>query len=185
MLNFVFSPNVLLGFILGSSVIILYFLRLVKPEVARDEDIFFATIGLLYSGILVIHGWRLDPILLFSQVLVITAVLAAGWENIRLRGVLAMLALRDIEENKKTILIEKVKLEKELLDLDLVDRVYPSDANFFLVEVKDANSVYQSLVDQKIVVRNRNQIVRNCIRITVGSPAENQQLINALKTIEL
>ncbi|EJK54087.1 hypothetical protein THAOC_26357 [Thalassiosira oceanica] len=63
MLNFVFSPNVLLGFILGSSVIILYFLRLVKPEVARDEDIFFATIGLLYSGILVIHGWRLDPIL--------------------------------------------------------------------------------------------------------------------------
>ena len=101
MLNFVFSPNVLLGFILGSSVIILYFLRLVKPEVARDEDIFFATIGLLYSGILVIHGWRLDPILLFSQVLVITAVLAAGWENISLRGVLAMLALRDIEENKK------------------------------------------------------------------------------------
>mgnify|MGYP000008454184 FL=1 len=71
------------------------------------------------------------------------------------------------------------------MDLDLVDRVYPSDANFFLVEVKDANSVYQSLVDQKIVVRNRNQIVRNCIRITVGSPAENQQLINALKTIEL
>jgi len=61
---------------------------------------FFATIGLLYSGILIIHGWRLDPILLFSQVLVITAVLA-GWENIRLRGVLAMLALRDIEENKK------------------------------------------------------------------------------------
>ena len=88
MLNFVFSPNVLLGFILGSSVIILYFLRLVKPEVARDEDIFFATIGLLYSGILVIHGWRLDPILLFSQVLVITAVLAAGWENIRLRGLI-------------------------------------------------------------------------------------------------
>jgi len=40
MLNFIFSPNVLLGFILGSSVIILYFLRLVKPEVARDEDIF-------------------------------------------------------------------------------------------------------------------------------------------------
>ena len=40
MLNFVFSPNILLGFILGSSVIILYFLRLVKPEVARDEDIF-------------------------------------------------------------------------------------------------------------------------------------------------
>ena len=101
MINIGFGPNILLGLILGFGVVLLYFLRVVKPEVARDEDIFFATIGLLYSGILVIHGWRLDPILLFSQVLVITAVLAAGWENIRLRGVLAMLALRDIEENKK------------------------------------------------------------------------------------
>ena len=102
MINIGFGPNILLGFILVLGVILLYFLRVVKPEVARDEDIFFATIGLLYSGILVIHGWRLDPILLFSQVLVITAVLAAGWENIRLRGVLSMLALRDLEENKKS-----------------------------------------------------------------------------------
>ena len=101
MINIGFGPNIFLGLILGFGVVLLYFLRIVKPEVARDEDIFFATIGLLYSGILIIHGWRLDPILLFSQVLVITAVLAAGWENIRLRGVLAMLALRDIEENKK------------------------------------------------------------------------------------
>ena len=92
MLNFVFSPNVLLGFILGSSVIILYFLRLVKPEVARDEDIFFATIGLLYSCILMVHGWRLDPILLFGQVLIIVTVLVAGWENIRLRGLIANMA---------------------------------------------------------------------------------------------
>jgi hypothetical protein len=61
----------------------------VKPEIARDEDIFFSTIGLLYSCILMVHGWRLDPILLFSQVLIITTVLVAGWENIRLRGLVA------------------------------------------------------------------------------------------------
>ncbi len=101
MINFSFGPNIFLGILVSFGVLILYFLRNVKPEVARDEDIFFATLGLLYSGILVIHGWRLDPILLFSQVLVITAVLAAGWENIRLRGILAMIALRDIEDNKK------------------------------------------------------------------------------------
>ena len=101
MINIGFGPNIILGFILGFGVTLLYLLRLVKPEVARDEDIFFATLGLLYSGILIIHGWRLDPILLFSQVLVITAVLAAGWENIRLRGVLAIIALRDIENNNK------------------------------------------------------------------------------------
>jgi hypothetical protein len=69
MINFSFGPNIFLGIIVSFGVLILYFLRNVKPEVARDEDIFFATIGLLYSCILMVHGWRLDPILLFSQVL--------------------------------------------------------------------------------------------------------------------
>ena len=103
MLNFVFSPNVLLGFILGSSVIILYFLRLVKPEVARDEDIFFATINLLYSCILIVHGWRLDPILLFSQVLIITSLIVAGWENIRLRGLLSNIAKFKYKQQDKKL----------------------------------------------------------------------------------
>jgi hypothetical protein len=88
MINFSFGPNIFLGIILSFGVLVLYFLRNVRPEVARDEDIFFATIGLLYSCILIIHGWRLDPILLFSQVLIITIVLVAGWENIRLRGLI-------------------------------------------------------------------------------------------------
>ena len=88
MINFSFGPNIFLGMIVTFGVLILYFLRNIKPEVARDEDIFFATIGLLYSSILIIHGWRLDPILLFSQVLIITTVLVTGWENIRLRGLI-------------------------------------------------------------------------------------------------
>lgn len=92
MINIGFSPNIFLGLVLGFGVILLYFLRVVKPEVARDEDIFFTTIGLLYSCILMVHGWRLDPILLFSQVLIITSLLVAGWENIRLRGLLANIA---------------------------------------------------------------------------------------------
>ena len=89
MINIGFGPNIILGFILGFGVILLYLLRIVKPEIARDEDIFFATIGLLYSCILIVHGWRLDPILLFSQVLSILSLLVAGWENIRLRGLLS------------------------------------------------------------------------------------------------
>ena len=88
MINFSFGPNIFLGILVTFGVLILYFLRNIKPEVARDEDIFFATIGLLYSSILIIHGWRLDPILLFSQVLIITTVLVTGWENIRLRGLI-------------------------------------------------------------------------------------------------
>jgi len=88
MINVSFGSNIFLGIILTVGVLLLYCLRFVKPEVARDEDIFFATIGLLYSCILIVHGWRLDPILMFSQVLIITSVLAAGWENIRLRGLI-------------------------------------------------------------------------------------------------
>lgn len=91
MINFSLGPNIFLGFIVSLGVLILYFLRNVKPEIARDEDILFATIGLLYSCILIIHGWRLDPILLFSQVLIIITVLVAGWENIRLRGLISNL----------------------------------------------------------------------------------------------
>lgn len=88
MINFSFGPNVFLACLTLLGATILYGLRTVKPEVARDEDIFFATLGLLYSTILIIHGWRLDPILLFSQMLIIMSVLVAGWENIRLRGLL-------------------------------------------------------------------------------------------------
>ena len=89
MINISFEPNILLGILVGFGVLILYFLRNIKPEIARDEDIFFATINLLYSCILTIHGWRLDPILLFSQVLIIVTVLLTGWENIRLRGLIS------------------------------------------------------------------------------------------------
>ena len=99
MINISFSPNIILGIILIIGVTLLYLLRLVKPEVARDEDIFFATIGLLYSWILVVHGWRLDPILLFSQVLIITSLLVAGWENIRLRGLLLNITKYDKQDS--------------------------------------------------------------------------------------
>jgi len=92
MINVSFGPNIFLGIFISLGVLILYFLRNVKPEIARDEDIFFSTMGLLYSCILMVHGWRLDPILLFSQVLISITVLTIGWENIRLRGLVANLA---------------------------------------------------------------------------------------------
>jgi hypothetical protein len=85
MINIIFEPNILLAFFVSFGMLFLYFLRIVRPEIARDQDIFFATLGLLYSSILVIHGWRLDPILLFSQVLVASILLPTCWENIRLR----------------------------------------------------------------------------------------------------
>lgn len=101
MINISFSPNIFLGIIVSIGVLVLYFLRNIKPVIARDEDIFFATIGFLYSCILMVHGWRLDPILLFSQVLIILTVLVAGWENIRLRGLIANLVKVKSEQKLK------------------------------------------------------------------------------------
>jgi len=66
MINISLGPNIYLGLLVSVGVLLLYYLRVVKPEIARDEDIFFSTIGLLYSCILMVHVWRLDPILLFS-----------------------------------------------------------------------------------------------------------------------
>ena len=71
MINIGFGPNIFLGIILIFAIAIFHFLRIVKPELSRDEDIFFTTIGFIYSCILLIHGWRLDPILLFSQVILV------------------------------------------------------------------------------------------------------------------
>jgi histidinol-phosphate aminotransferase len=85
-------------------------------------------------------------------------------------------------ENKQRILEEKNKLYSSLQTLETVKKIYPSEANFFLVEMVDADQVYNTLVNQKIIVRNRNKVVKNCIRITVGTAEENQQLIQTLKS---
>lgn len=85
----------------------------------------------------------------------------------------------------KKILTEKNKLVSELSEIGLTEHVYPSDANFLLVKVKDADKVYSELIKKKIITRNRNTVVKDCIRITVGKPSENRKLLRALKTISL
>ena len=90
----------------------------------------------------------------------------------------------EFEKRKKTILQQRAFLENELRHIPVVKKVYPSDANFLLVEVDDAESVYKELVKQKIITRNRDSHVKNCIRITVGTPEENEKLVNELKNLK-
>ena len=87
------------------------------------------------------------------------------------------------EIEKKNILFEKEKLIKCLKKFKLIKKIYPTEANFILIEVTNATQLYEALVNQKIIVRNRNNVVRNCLRITVGSEEENVRLLNALDTI--
>jgi len=95
----------------------------------------------------------------------------------------ALLNTTEFELNVKQILFEKAKMIQELQMIKLVKNIYPSDANFLLVEVENANAVYAELVQQKIIIRNRNTVVANCVRITIGTAEENKKLVNALKTM--
>ncbi|AMP97096.1 Histidinol phosphate aminotransferase [Pedobacter cryoconitis] len=101
---------------------------------------------------------------------------------------LALAALQNIGQVNdwiKTTVAEREHLAGLLLDLPMVHKVYPSDANFILVEVADANGTYDALVDRGIIVRNRAKVTlcEGCLRITVGTPAENEILISALKSL--
>ena len=71
MINIIIEPALLLGAVFALVMLFLYGLRFVNPDLATDWDIFITTLGIVYSSIILIHGWRLDPILLFSQVLLI------------------------------------------------------------------------------------------------------------------
>jgi len=98
----------------------------------------------------------------------------------------ALLALKNDAQVKqwvKTLLAERAVLVEALQKLPIVQHIYPTDANFVLVRVDDANALYHYLVDKSIIVRNRNTVslCLGCVRITVGTPEENQILLEELK----
>lgn len=100
----------------------------------------------------------------------------------------AMTSLLDRNTTKQQIaqLIEgRDWLENQLLNIDFVEKVYPSDANFLLVRVDDANKRYAELIENDIVVRNRSQQkgCENCLRFSVGTPQENKILIETLNRL--
>lgn len=88
------------------------------------------------------------------------------------------------QKNKwvETLLAERSKMIANLQNLPLVKHIYPTDANFVLAKVDDANKTYAYLVNKGIIVRNRNSVTlcQGCLRITIGTPQENQELLTAL-----
>lgn len=89
----------------------------------------------------------------------------------------------DVDRWVKSILDERVRMMKAFLELPVCQQVYPSDANFFLARMTDAQSIYDYLVDHGIIVRNRSRITlcHNCLRVTIGLKSENNELIAALR----
>lgn len=92
----------------------------------------------------------------------------------------------EIERWIKTLKEERGVLEEAFVALPCVMQVFPSNANFFLARVTDAVKIYNYLVGEGIIVRNRNSIslCGNCLRVTVGTRTENTKLLEALKKYE-
>jgi histidinol-phosphate aminotransferase len=78
---------------------------------------------------------------------------------------------------------ERSVLVESLLSIPSVKKVYPSEANFLLVEFDDSEKVFTTLRSKGIIIRNRTSEIKNCLRITVGTPKQNKELINAIKEI--
>jgi histidinol-phosphate aminotransferase len=98
----------------------------------------------------------------------------------------AMEMLRDpygVDKMVKILLQERTRLMQAFQELPLCEQVFPTDANFFLARVTDAKKIYDYLVDKGIIVRNRSrvQLCQNCLRITIGTRTENNELLSALR----
>ena len=78
---------------------------------------------------------------------------------------------------------ERTRMISAFMDLPICERVYPTNANFFLAKMTDAPTIYNYLVDKGIIVRNRHRVelCANCLRITIGSKSENDELLAALR----
>ncbi|CAH0994258.1 Histidinol-phosphate aminotransferase [Emticicia aquatica] len=92
------------------------------------------------------------------------------------------------KENKKDkyvkqILKERKRLHKKLSELSIVKHIYPSDSNQLLVKFTDANALFHFLIEQKVITRNRSNVIlcEDCIRISIGTQKENDTLLKALK----
>lgn len=99
---------------------------------------------------------------------------------------LASESLKNINEfknNLQKILSERAWLNEEFKNIKCIQKVFPTDANFFLIEFKDAENVFFKLLENEILTSKRFPQIPNCIRINVGKREENKQLINVLKTI--
>ena len=92
----------------------------------------------------------------------------------------------EVSDQVSSILREREKLANALASCFFVKKIYPSDANFILIKVDDANKRYDELLRHGIVIRNRTTQLgcENCLRISLGTPAENKQLLTLLNTLK-
>ena len=106
--------------------------------------------------------------------------------NVATMSIVSGLLAKGIDAEVVAIKAQRAVLAEALESMSMVQRVYPSDANFVLARFDDADAVYDYLIADGIIVRNRNRVkgCEGCLRMTVGLPEENEKLIKSLKRYE-
>ena len=90
-----------------------------------------------------------------------------------------------VEEQVTEILAERDRIVGQLSEINYINKIYPTDSNFILVKVDDADKRYQEILDLGVVVRNRSTqtLCHNTLRFTIGTPEENETLLKVLNSL--
>ena len=106
--------------------------------------------------------------------------------NVATMAIVEELLRQPIDANVAEIKQQRTVVEQALQQSAVVRKIYPSDANFLLVEVDDADAMYDYLIGKGIIVRNRNRVkgCEGCLRITIGTPTENEALLKSISEYE-
>ncbi|MGK6341143.1 histidinol-phosphate transaminase [Chryseobacterium sp. DT-3] len=86
-----------------------------------------------------------------------------------------------LKENVDSILRERAWLKEQFKAIECIVKVFPTDANFFLIKIKNVEEVYNGMLEEEILTSKRAPAIPDCIRINVGNREENEKLINVLK----
>lgn len=88
-----------------------------------------------------------------------------------------------LKDNVRNIIEERTWLQDQFKDIECISKVFPTDANFFLIKLNDIDEVYQKILEQEILTSRRDPAIPGCIRINVGMRQENEKLVNLLKNM--
>lgn len=155
-----------------------------KTEIAENENL---VVLQTMSKAWAMAGLRVGLALASEQVVGLMSQVKYPYNiNLATMAIVSELLESPIDDKVAEIKQQRALVADALAESSVVKRIYPSDANFLLVEVEDADAMYDFLIARGIIVRNRNRVrgCEGCLRITIGLPEENERLLESISEYE-
>lgn len=155
-----------------------------KNEIAENENL---VVLQTMSKAWAMAGLRVGLALASEQVVGLMSQVKYPYNiNLATMAIVSELMENSIDDKVEQIKSQRTMVAERLAQSSVVKKIYPSDANFLLVEVDDADAMYDFLISKGIIVRNRNRVrgCKGCLRITIGLPEENERLLESISEYE-